>query len=760
MDVPDTLEINSSTYEWSVRAFRLLRKLLQVNINLHHSEGQIGRGHIFLFNHFSRFETFIPQYLIYRETGAFCRSVAASDFFAEDSTFSAYLRQVGVVPNSHPQLLPLLASEILRGRKIIVFPEGGMIKDRRVVDSKGRYRIYSRTSGEHRKHHTGATVLASVLDLFKGVILRLHEQGRKDRLEKWAGTLGLENQERLLDAARQPTTIVPANITFYPLRVGDNILRQSAGLFSRRISRRLAEELVIEGNILLKDTDMDLRLGPAVESAAYWSGWQTAIVHRLVGRLDSLEAFFGLSAESKGLSSRLLRWGVGHKARRIRDDCMRIMYSGVTINLSHLASKLILILMERKQGEVDRLFFAKTLYLAGRKLRGEAAVHCHPSLEDPESYGAVLDGRCAKLEQFLAAAVSANLIVAEPGRYRFLPKLGEEYRLDQVRLENPVVVYANEAAPVREVDQAIEQALEEAAETGPGDLARMRFDDELIAYRRAKKKFHKPEHREINAQEQATESGAPFLLATGEESDLGVVLVHGLLASPAEIRPFGDKLSALGYPVLGVRLAGHGTSPWDLRERDWEDWFNSVKRGYALMSCLAQRICMVGFSTGGALALRLAAEQPHALVGVAAVCSPLRFSDGRMVFVPALHGANTIVRRIPALDGVMPFRFREPEHAHINYCNIPIRSLYELRQLVADLEERLPQVCCPLSLIQASDDPTVDPVSAELIYQRVGSHEKELVSVPSERHGILYQDVGQTQATIVDFLKRVSEHES
>ena len=200
---------------------------------------------------------------------------------------------------------------------------------------------------------------------------------------------------------------------------------------------------------------------------------------------------------------------------------MRIMYSGVTINLSHLASKLILILMEKKQGEVDRLFFAKTLYLAGRKLRSEASVHCHPSLEDPESYGVVLDGRCAKLEQFLAAAVSANLIVAEPGRYRFLPKLGEEYRLDQVRLENPVVVYANEAAPVREVDQAIEQALEEAAETGPGDLARMRFDDELIAYRRAKKKFHKPEHREINAQEQATESGEPFLLATGEESDFG-----------------------------------------------------------------------------------------------------------------------------------------------------------------------------------------------------------------------------------------------
>ena len=94
MDQDDALQINSSTYEWSVRIFTILKKILRVNLKLHH-KGQVDAGDIFLFNHFARFETFIPQYLIYQETGAQCRSVASKDFFVEGSAFSNYLLSVG-----------------------------------------------------------------------------------------------------------------------------------------------------------------------------------------------------------------------------------------------------------------------------------------------------------------------------------------------------------------------------------------------------------------------------------------------------------------------------------------------------------------------------------------------------------------------------------------------------------------------------------------------------------------------------------------
>ena len=52
----------------------ILESRLSININLHDPDHCAESGQIFLFNHFARFETFIPQYLIHKKTGAYCRS--------------------------------------------------------------------------------------------------------------------------------------------------------------------------------------------------------------------------------------------------------------------------------------------------------------------------------------------------------------------------------------------------------------------------------------------------------------------------------------------------------------------------------------------------------------------------------------------------------------------------------------------------------------------------------------------------------------
>ncbi len=82
---PDNPQINTRVYDFCVKAFRTTKKLLKLNIKLHQDgsgeNDTVHQGNIFLFNHFARFETFIPQYLIAEATGAYCRSVAAADFF-------------------------------------------------------------------------------------------------------------------------------------------------------------------------------------------------------------------------------------------------------------------------------------------------------------------------------------------------------------------------------------------------------------------------------------------------------------------------------------------------------------------------------------------------------------------------------------------------------------------------------------------------------------------------------------------------------
>ena len=79
----------------------------------------------------------------------------------------------------------------------------------------------------------------------------------------------------------------------------------------------------------------------------------------------------------------------------------------------------------------------------------------------------------------------------------------------------------------------------------------------------------------------------------------------------------------------------------------------------------------------------------------------------------------------------------------------PVRGLYELRRMVDELRHRLPEVTCPVSVIQGTDDQVVDPKSADMIVAALGTARKDLTMVPSRRHGILNEDIGDTQATVM-----------
>ena len=345
-------DIDTTLYNRSVKIIGTVKKMLSVKLKLH-ADTQVQQGDIFLFNHFSRFETFIPQFLIFEETGDYCCAIAAGEFFKEDTVLARYLKNVGVFPHDHDRLFPLLAAQVLRGRKVIIFPEGGMVKDHRVMDKQGRYSIYSRLTGQRRKQHTGAAVLAQGIEIFKDAIRKAYADKNQAQLLRWKEALHFDSLDQLLTSALKPTLIIPSNITFYPIRSSENLLLTGVELFADNLSVRQTEELLIEGNIMLKNTDMDIRMGTPIGPHKVSNWWNRYLLERMTAKLNTLDDVFKLHTAPENWQQTYLGAYFKKRANALRDRYMQEIYANVTINLSHLASTLIMYCMEKGQQHIE-----------------------------------------------------------------------------------------------------------------------------------------------------------------------------------------------------------------------------------------------------------------------------------------------------------------------------------------------------------------------------------------------------------------------
>ncbi len=748
----DWYDIDTTIYNRSVQIFRSVKNMLSVNMKLH-ADDQIEQGDIFLFNHFSRFETFIPQFLIHEKTGAYCCAIASGEFFKEESLLSQYLQNVGVFPHNHPRLFPILAGQIFRGRKILIFPEGGMVKDRQVLDKQGQYSIFSRLTGLRRKHHTGAAVLAQGIEAFKTTVRNAYCDKNYELLITWKEQLNLDSLEQLLTAALKPTLIVPANITFYPIRASENFLQKGVQMFSDNLSLRQTEELLVEGNIMFKDTDMDIRMGKPVDPYHVWHWWNRYMLDLLSSENLSLDDIFSLHTQPKNLKQRMMGLYFKKNAGDTRDQYMKDIYANVTINLSHLASSLIMLYLDQGLSKIEKHRFYTTLYIAIKYLQKDQQVNLHRSLLNPEEYAELIEGTSERFEHFIRMAKTNELISESDTYYEFLPKLSEEHDFDVIRMENLIAVYNNEAKPIKAIIHTLKKALNDYQKISLKEMSSWHFDDEYYSLAWEQKKYNDPRYNEINQHETANGNPEPFLFQPKTANGTGILLVHGLLARPAELRNYGEILCKQGYVVLGPRLEGHGTSPYALRDQTWEDWYASIFRCSEILKQHCKNIILIGFSSGGALTLNLAAKNHPEIKAVVAISVPVKFVNRSFMLVPLLHGTNKLVKWVSSFEGVKPFIENVPEHPNINYRNTPVRSLYELRRLIQTLDNVLPQVKIPALIIHANQDPVVAVESATTIMGKLGSENKQLKIVNADHHGILKDNSGDTWAIIDQFLK-------
>jgi esterase/lipase len=100
-------------------------------------------------------------------------------------------------------------------------------------------------------------------------------------------------------------------------------------------------------------------------------------------------------------------------------------------------------------------------------------------------------------------------------------------------------------------------------------------------------------------------------------------------------------------------------------------------------------------------------------------------------------------------DGLIPFRPNETEHPDVNYAHIPIRALNQLQKLIDYFFQNNATLDCPVNLFQSDEDPVVVPDSVHKLYKHIVAPEKQIVMINSKRHGIVYEDIDNTQSKIM-----------
>ncbi|BHH85817.1 alpha/beta fold hydrolase [Desulforhopalus sp. 52FAK] len=691
--------MNRSAFLTTGLAIKALSRLTKADIVTHGKENLPSGPTIFVMNHFTRVETIILPNYIYELTGKPVYSLAAAVLFK--GGLEKLFDLVGVVSTADPQRDELILQSLLAGNSNwIIFPEGSMVKTKKIVDD-GKYMI-AHPSGMHEPH-TGAAALALRAELYrqKLVVKEAEAPGSTNRMLELLGVKSFR------EVAQQPTTIVPVNLTYYPIRAAENIALDIASKIVKDMPERVVEEIMTEGTMLLSGVDLDIRFGKPIEINNYLSdSW-----------MDSEFTGYSVSPEIK----KEMKTTAYNVMQQYMDD----IYSLTTVNHEHLFASFLRLYPFKRLLETEfrrRVFYAATLI--SDKARG-LDIALHKSLKSEQSH-LVTDDRYKKYENFLKLALEKG-IVEKKGKYlvRDRSKLSVPLSLHRGRINNPIEVMANEVEPLKKLQFLIKSIALQPNILLKHSVARYLLKKNLDQYNLDCSRFGRLGDGGSSC------VGRPFLLQGVRKT--GVVLVHSYLSLPKEVENIARSFRKKGFTVYVVRLPGHGTSAEDLATRNYQQWVEAVENGYVIMSSLCKHVIVGGVGVGGSLSLDLAGRVPE-VKGAFAVCPPYSLKNYSTNFMPAQDVWNRMLNKLSRGEAQEKYLEFSYGNSLINYVENPVEGIRQLGDYLGSISKNYSNVHQPVFVIQADENQVVDSKGSRKVYNKIGSKNKEFCLLSSDQH--------------------------
>jgi carboxylesterase len=238
--------------------------------------------------------------------------------------------------------------------------------------------------------------------------------------------------------------------------------------------------------------------------------------------------------------------------------------------------------------------------------------------------------------------------------------------------------------------------------------------------------FAGPEHR-------------PYYQESGQSA---VLVLHGLVGTPAEMRPMAEQLHRMGWTVDVPLLPGHGADIDQLFETDADAWVAKGRECLNRLRATHDQVLVVGHSMGGAVALRIVAElengdKPCGLILISPFIRLPLDNVWLQLFGPLLRLIVTRMRPFKTIDfdrgpnseeiraGILEFMpgldIDDPEvREQIRGIEVPTRLLGQLGKLGKSARKVAGAIELPTLVLQGSEDEVARPAYTRHLLTQLG----------------------------------------
>jgi len=200
-----------------------------------------------------------------------------------------------------------------------------------------------------------------------------------------------------------------------------------------------------------------------------------------------------------------------------------------------------------------------------------------------------------------------------------------------------------------------------------------------------------------------------------------ILLIHGYTCNPLETKNLGRYLYHKGFDAFGIRLAGHGTKPQDLKKTTYQDWYRSTEEAYLFLQKKYREVYVFGVSAGALSALKLAKKYP---VSSLVLEAPFLIPQNKLIYVLTL--IYPIFKIFDCNLGYIKANIPESRSA-ITYTYNPLETTLQLVYFAKNSKHELKKVKCPVLILHSPVDDVADPKGSWFIYKNIRSQNKVLI---------------------------------